>query len=95
VDRQLCALVREEDNDLERVPSAIRPDDEPAVRIFSGILDGERMVDCVADVFVDDAVLACRRMDLHEDLVYYENGALGGLGDLLLAKTPLARQIQR
>jgi hypothetical protein len=31
------------------------------------------MVNSVADVFVGNAVLASRRMDLHEDLVYYEN----------------------
>jgi hypothetical protein len=38
-----------------------------------GALDSERMVNGVADVLVGDAVLASRRMDLHENLVYYEN----------------------
>ena len=53
----------------------------------------------MADVFVGDAVLASRRMDLHEDLVYYEKPVAGWRSaqptvprprDLLLAKSPLA-----
>jgi hypothetical protein len=31
------------------------------------------MINGVADVFVGNAVLTRRLMDLHEDLVYYEN----------------------
>ncbi len=65
MDRQLGALDRDEDHDLKQVPCAIRSDDEPAVWVLSGILDGERMVNSVANVFVGYAVLAGRRMDLH------------------------------
>jgi len=74
---QLHALDRDEYHHLEQVPCMIRSDDEPAVRVLSGILDSERMVNCVADVFVSDAVLAGRWVDLHENLVYYENWPLG------------------
>jgi hypothetical protein len=38
------------------------------------------MVNSVANVFVGYAVLAGRRMDLHEDLVYYENGPWARFG---------------
>lgn len=72
MDRNLCTLNRGENHHLEQVPCTIRPDDKPAVWVLSGILDGERMVNSVADFFVGDAVLASRQMDLHEDLVYYE-----------------------
>jgi hypothetical protein len=40
----------------------IRPDEEPAVWVFSGIVDGKRMVNSVAYVLVGDTVLARRRM---------------------------------
>lgn len=43
----------------------IRPDDKPAVWVFSGILDGKRMVNGVAYVLVGDTVPARRQMDLH------------------------------
>jgi hypothetical protein len=94
VDRQLRALIRDENDHLEQVPCTIWTDGKPAVWILSGILDSERMVNCVADVLVGDAVLAGRRMDLHEDLVYYESEPRE-VGDRLLAKTSLARPIQR
>ena len=54
----------------KQVPGTVRPDDEPTVWFLSGVLDGERMINGVADVFVGDAVLACRCVDLHQDLVY-------------------------
>ena len=78
MNRQLRALDRHENHDLKQVPCTIRADDEPAVRVLSGILDGELMVNGMADVFVGDAMLASRRMDLHENLVYYEKRPLGG-----------------
>jgi len=66
VDRQLSALIRDENHHLEQVPCTIRPDDKPTVWVFSGILDGERMVNSVAYVLVSDTVAARRRMDLHD-----------------------------
>ena len=78
MDRQLSALDRDKDHHLKQVPCAVRADDEPAVWVLSGVLDGECMVNGMTDVFVGNAVLAGRRVDLHEDLVYYEK--LGGVG---------------
>lgn len=77
MDRQLSALGRDEDHHLEHVPGTVRADDEPAVWVPSGVLDGERMVNGVTDVFVDDAVLASRRVDPRKNLVYYENAGPG------------------
>jgi integrase len=59
-----------------RVPSAVisttissrcgvRADEQPTVGVFSGVFDRERMVDCVDDVVVGDAVLARRVVNLH------------------------------
>jgi hypothetical protein len=66
VDRQLSALGRDEDDCLKQVPSTIWPDDEPAIWVFSGILDGKRMINGVTDVLVGYAVLASRRVNLHD-----------------------------
>jgi hypothetical protein len=51
---------------LKRVPCPVRPDDEPTVWILSSVLGSKRIVNGVADVFVVDAVLASRRVDLHD-----------------------------
>ena len=64
MDRQLSALGRDEDDHLKEVPSTVRADGEPAVWVLSGVLNGERMVGGVADVFVGYAVVASRRVDL-------------------------------
>jgi hypothetical protein len=61
MDGQLSALDRDKDYYLERVPCAVRADDEPAVWVLSDVLNGECMVNGVADVFVGDAVLASDR----------------------------------
>ena len=73
MDRQPRVLDRDENHDLERISCPIRPNDEPAVWILSCVLDGEHMVNGVADVVVGNAMLASRRVNLHERLVYYEN----------------------
>lgn len=65
MDRQLPALTRDENHHLEQVARAIWPDDEPAVWVLSGILDGECMIYSVSSVIVDNAVLASRRMNVH------------------------------
>lgn len=77
MDRQLRALDRDKNHHLQQVPCAIRPNDEPAVWVLSGILDSERMVNSVANFFVGNAVLASRRMDLQDSLVYYKNSLWG------------------
>jgi hypothetical protein len=45
VDRELVVLDGRQDNHLQEVAGAIRPDDEPAVGVFAGVFDGERMVE--------------------------------------------------
>lgn len=66
MDCQLDTLSHDENHHLEQVPRAIRSDDEPTVWIFSGVLDRERMVNGVMDVFIGDAMLASRRVNLHD-----------------------------
>jgi len=56
-------------NDLEQVARAVWADDEPAVGVFAGVFDEERMVDGVVDVVVVDTVLARRLLDLTGDIV--------------------------
>jgi hypothetical protein len=64
MDRELRVLDGHQDNHLQEVAGAVGPDDQPAVRIFARVFDGERMVDGVMDVLVDDAVLSRRRVGL-------------------------------
>jgi len=73
VDGQFGALIHYENHYLEHVPRPVRPNDKPTIWILPGVLSGECMVNGMTDVFVDYAVLTGRRMDLHENLVYYEN----------------------
>jgi hypothetical protein len=58
VDRELCVLDGHQDSHLKKVARPIGPDDQPAVGIFAGVFDSERMVDGVMDVLVDDTVLS-------------------------------------
>ncbi len=69
----MSALDRDENHHLEQVPCPVRPDDKPTIWILPGVLSGKRMVDGMTDVFVGYTVLTSRRVDLHKDLVYYEN----------------------
>lgn len=61
MDRELGVLDGHQNNHLKEVAGPIGPDDQPAV----GIFDGERMVDGVMDVLVNDTVLSRRLVDLH------------------------------
>jgi hypothetical protein len=47
-------------DDLERVAGAVGADDEPAVRVFAGVFDEQRMVDSVVDVV---SATPCLRAD--------------------------------
>lgn len=69
MDRDLAALRRNQHDDLEQVPRGVRADDESAVWVSSGVFDCQRMVDCVEDVSVGDAVLARRVVNLHPVIV--------------------------
>lgn len=62
----MLALDCDEDHHLQQVPCPVWTDDEPAVWVLSGVLNGKRMVNGVIGVLVGDAVLASRRMDLHD-----------------------------
>jgi hypothetical protein len=67
VDDQLGLLRGGQDDRLEEVAGAVRPDDQPAVRLVASVFDSEGMVDGVHDVFVGDSVLSRRAVDLHRD----------------------------
>jgi DNA-directed RNA polymerase specialized sigma24 family protein len=74
VDRELGVLNRRQSNHVQEIAGAISTDDQPTVGIFAGVFDGERMVDGVMDVLVNDTVLTGRVVDLHP-LMYYEKMA--------------------
>lgn len=59
-------------DDFERVPSAVRADDEPPVWVLPEILDGHRVVDGMEHVVDSHAVASGRWMDVHTQLLYYE-----------------------
>lgn len=50
---------------LEQVAGAVWTDDEPSVRVLTGVFDRERMIYRVDDVQVRDTVLARRLANLH------------------------------
>jgi hypothetical protein len=52
MDRDLVALDRDHDDDLEEIPRRVRTDEKPTVGIFAGVFKREGMVDGVEDVFV-------------------------------------------
>jgi hypothetical protein len=61
----LGSLGGDQHDDLEHVDGAVWAEDEPAVWVFADVFDGKGMVDGVEDVFVGDAVFACRSVNLH------------------------------
>jgi hypothetical protein len=60
VDRDRLVVAACQHDDFEQVASAVRADDEPSVRVLTGIFDRKGMVDGVSDVLVGDTVLARR-----------------------------------
>ena len=66
-------LVRDQDDNLEEVPGAVRADDQVAVGILAGILGDECVVDGVEDVLVGDSVAPRGLVNLHTQLSYYES----------------------
>ena len=69
MDHDLRSLGRDQDDHLKEVAGGVRADEQPPVGVFSGVFDRERMVDCVDDVVVGDAVLARRVVNLHTLIV--------------------------
>jgi hypothetical protein len=64
VDGDLRAFGRDHDDDLKQVARRVWADEQPSVGIFAGILKRECMVDRVDDVWIGDAVLARRLVNL-------------------------------
>jgi len=58
VDRDLCAFGGDQHDHLKQVACGVRADEQPTVGVFSGVVDRERIVNCVDDVVIGDAVLA-------------------------------------
>lgn len=73
MNRELVAFHGHEHDDLEEIPGAIWPKDEPPIRIVTEILDRPRVIDRVDDVLGADTVPQRRRMDLHTHESYYES----------------------
>ena len=65
MNRELGSLTCDQNNHLEQVPSAIGPDDQPAVGFLASVFECDCMVDCVDRVLVSDAVLSRRAVNLH------------------------------
>jgi hypothetical protein len=61
VDGELLSLGRHHHDDFQEVSCPVGTDDQPTVRLLSGIFDDERMVNGVQHVSVGYAVLASRR----------------------------------
>ena len=75
MNREPVALDGCQDDHLEQIASAIRPDDQPTVGIFAGVLDRECIVDSMSDVRLHDTVLARRVVDLHRLIVLRKGSA--------------------
>ena len=77
MDDHLGPSIGDEHDDFQKVPSAVRSNDEPSIRVLSEIVDQQRVVDRVQHVVVPNVVAVGRLVDLHTRLVYYENGSSG------------------
>jgi len=51
---------------------AIRPDDQPPVRVIPEILDRQRVRNGMERILISDAVAPSGSMDLHTTILYYE-----------------------
>ncbi len=72
MDDELIAFGGDEHDHLEEVGRSVGSDDQLPVRIFAEVIDDHRVLNCMKDVIVSDAVAAGRRVDLHAGIVYYE-----------------------
>ncbi|HEY5294151.1 MAG TPA: hypothetical protein VIJ70_01585 [Gaiellaceae bacterium] len=72
MNRQPAAVIEFEDDDFEQVARAIGTEQQGAARFIVSFLKriaGKRMLDRVNNVFVSDAVLARRAVNLHTALM--------------------------
>lgn len=72
MDDDLIALPVDQDDELEEVASCIRAEDQPAIRVFTEVVDLQRVLDRMEHVFVGDIVATDRVENLHTELPYYE-----------------------
>lgn len=56
MDDQLSSFGGQQDDQLKHVASAIWTDDEPSIRVFSEIFDGQDVAERVEDVLIADPV---------------------------------------
>lgn len=66
MDHQRRLLHGRRDDHLQQIAGAVRPDHQPAVGIFAGILNGKGMDGGVEDVLVGDAMPSRRGVNLHD-----------------------------
>jgi hypothetical protein len=76
VDGELPVL-DDQDDDFEEIASPIGAEDEPSIRVFAHVFDGEGVVHRMRDVVVCDSVAASGTMDLHTEISYYEITTMG------------------
>lgn len=69
MDDHFIAVGGDEHNDLEKIRSPVRADDQPPVRVLAQVVDSHGVFDGMEDVVVSDAVAASRRVNLHTALV--------------------------
>ncbi|MHB1710726.1 MAG: hypothetical protein ACYCV7_04900 [Acidimicrobiales bacterium] len=50
---------------LQKVTGSVEAEDQPAVRILSGIFNSKSMVNGMKAVLVGDLMVVCRLVDLH------------------------------
>jgi hypothetical protein len=67
VDREFRLTPPHDRDDFEEIGIACRSEIQPSVAGL--IVNGHRVHDCVFDVFVGDAVLSRRRMNLYHEIV--------------------------
>lgn len=69
MDGDLVIVAGDQHDDLEQVAGPVGPEEQPAIGVFTGIFDGQGMVDGVEDVLIGDTVPSRRAVDLHEETV--------------------------
>ncbi len=72
MDDDLVAVSADQDNEFEKIPCGVRSKDQPAVGIFTKVIDHQRVLDGMEHVVLRHAVTMSRRMNLHTRILYYE-----------------------
>lgn len=72
MDDDLVAVSADQDDEFEKIPCRVRLEDEPAVGIFTKVVDQQRVLDGMEHVVLRHVVTVSRRMNLHTRILYYE-----------------------